>query len=283
MSLELKTFRKEHFDALHKAFINAFSDYYLKFSPTREQFARRVFQKLNISLELSALAWQADMVSSFVLHTINTYQGIKTIYNGGTGTILTARRTGGATKLYEFLMPVLRESGAERILLEVIDKNSQGQNLYESLGFRFNRVLRCFTLKQQLSNTKPDQITIETKNQWNPSYTDFMSFEPSFMDSSHQLQYNLANEVILEAKYDGSLAGYLVFQNPGGRVSQIAVKSNFRNKGVGQSLLAACQNLCESKQISLMNIPEGEIATIDALEAMGFVNELNQFELELII
>lgn len=283
MSSTYRDFDKADFNHLYLAFINSFSDYFITFSPTEEQFNNRIFHKLNIAPDLSALAWQDERVIGFILHTINDYEGIRTIYNGGTGTVLSARRTGTATRLYEYLLPKLTATGAQRILLEVIDKNKHAQRLYESLGFRFNRVLKCFVLNQQLTCKAPSGLEIQRGDIMKSVFSEFMSFEPSFMDSTNQLKFNLHNEWILEATLENEPIGYLIFQPNTGRITQLAIHPTHRNKGVGKALINECQRKSASHQVSIMNIPEGEVGTIEALESIGFQNELDQFELELII
>ena len=103
------------------------------------------------------------------------------------------------------------------------------------------------------------------------------------MDSTEQLKHNLKNETILIAEIDQKIIGHLVFQPKLGRISQLAVHPNHRYKGIGHSLLAECQKQSFVSNLTLLNIPEAELETIEALEAMGFENEIDQFELELII
>lgn len=283
MNISYREFQPADFPKLYTAFVNSFSDYFVMFSPPEEQFRSRVFGKLNIQPDVSGLAWQGSEVASFVLHTINLYQGIRTAYNGGTGTIISARNQGIASKLYEYLLPNLMKTKAERILLEVIDKNTAGQKLYESLGFQFTRVLKCFALRKKLSQTITDNLEIRESTEWASDYERHQSFEPSFIDSSGQLLHNLKNEKILEAWINGELAGHLIYQPATGRISQLAVHPTFRNRGIGKSLIASCQQRSKADSITIMNIPEGEVGTIEALESVGFRNELDQFELEFII
>lgn len=281
MSIVFSAYQEEHFQQLHNAFIDAFSDYLVTFKPDQAAFKRRIYSKLKLNHMLSGLALEDHQVVSFILHTSNTYEGKQTIYNGGTGTRMSYQGMNLAFQLYEYLFPNLKKTGAERILLEVIDKNKRAQRLYENLGFAFTRVMKCFKLTKELDG-KPS-FAIEQHIEWCERFSENMSFEPCFMDSTPQLVHNLEHEVILEAKVDNQPAGHLIFQPDLGRISQLAVHPKYRHIGVGKSLIIACQQRSRNPFLTILNIPEAEINTLDALAAIGFANEIDQFELELII
>ena len=282
MSVHFTEYRTEYFEELHDAFLDAFSKYFVSFRPGKEQFHRRIYSKFNISTELSGVAMSGNKIESFILHTINTYQKKKTIYNGGTGTRINRQGEKMANRLYEYLFPNLKASGAERILLEVVDKNMRAQKLYENLGFKFTRVLKCYKLTDQIKVSNNTDLTIKP-GEWNDSLINNLSFEPCFMDSTNQLHYNLKHEKVLIAKIDNQPVGHLVFQPDLGRISQLAVHSDHRKKGIGKQLVSACHQYTHAAELTILNIPESELETTDALEKMGFMNEIDQFELELII
>jgi len=283
MSYEFRDFDESHFIKLHQAFIGAFSEYFVTFQPPLEQFRNRIFNKLHLSPELSLMAWHEDEVVGFMLHTVNDYQGKVSAYNGGTGVIPSHQRSQIATRLYEILLGRMRDQGTiSRVLLEVVEQNTKATQFYESLGFQFTRVLRCFSLKGELPDPDP-HIKVKKSDQFKSVYQEHLSFQPSFLDSTHQLPHNLANEIIIEAWVSETLAGHLIFQPQNGRISQVAVHKDFRQKGVASALMKNALRLSSDPNLTVMNIPEDEHPTIEALKAMGFHNELNQFELELII
>ncbi|MEQ8583981.1 MAG: GNAT family N-acetyltransferase [Marinoscillum sp.] len=283
MNYAFRDFDESQFIKLHQAFIGAFSEYFVTFQPPLEQFRNRIFNKLHLLPSLSLMAWHKDEMVGFMLHTVNVYQGKVTAYNGGTGVIPSHQRSHIATQLYEILLGRMRDQGTiTRVLLEVVEQNTKAARFYESLGFQFTRVLRCFSLQGELPKISPD-IEVKKSDLLKTEYLTHLSFQPSFLDSTSQLPHNLANEIILEARIGESLAGHLVFQPQNGRISRVAVHKDFRQQGVASALIQNALMRSGDPKLTVMNIPEDEHPTIEALKAMGFHNELNQFELELII
>ena len=82
-----------------------------------------MLEKLGLNGEISGLMLDDEELIGFMLHTRAYFQGIDTIYNGGTGVVSAYRGKGIIQEIYKNLLPNLRESGAERILLEVITTN----------------------------------------------------------------------------------------------------------------------------------------------------------------
>lgn len=281
--MQIANFEEEDLMPLYRAFISAFSDYFVRFAPSAQDFETRIVHKLNIHHHLSKLAWNDGQVVGFVLHTLGTYHGKTTLYNGGTGVIPAYHRKQVATRLYQELIEQLPEtSEIEQIVLEVVDQNKAGIKFYEQLGFRYAQTFKCFKLTNKLPDPALEGITIAPASQW-AAYDHLFSFSPSFLDTSTQLVSNQKHETILEARYSDQVVGVAVFQAHLGRISQLAVSEAWRGRGIGRALCGAVQKLSTNKSLTVMNITEEAYDFIEALEAIGFVNEINQFELELII
>ncbi|MFT6881330.1 MAG: ribosomal protein S18 acetylase RimI-like enzyme [Marinoscillum sp.] len=281
MQPRTENYSKEYLTDLHIAFNSAFSDYFTAFQPTADQFEKRIHNKLNILNELSIVALDGSYIVGFVLHTLNYYQGKLTMYNGGTGVIPSHRKQKVASLLFEESMKKALQwpDKIERVLLEVVNNNHKAISLYESVGFGFNRELQCFMLDGKV-NSQNSQIIIKQSFEFKEEYRAHLIFEPSFLDSSNQVVYNLVNETILEAWWKGELTGHIIFNPNLGRISQLAVNPLYRNHGVAKRMVARAQELSINK-LSLLNVPSDEIETIIALERIGFRKGLTQFELQL--
>ncbi len=223
-----------------------------------------------------------DEVVGFVLHTLGMHENKFTAYNGGTGLIPEHRGSKRSYLFYERLFPTIQASGAQRILLEVISTNDSAIRLYDALGFNQKRLLKCFKLPDEQEDESPDVVFKAVKN-FDTKYESYWDYNPTFLDSSRQLAFNIENEVILEARINKISAGYIIFQPALGRISQFGVAPQWRNQGIGRALIYGAQTRSYQKKLTIMNVPEKQTDTIEALEAVGFINEVDQFEMELIL
>lgn len=278
-----KKFEDHKIEALYDAFILAFMDNSVRFKPSFDQFSKRIFNKLRIEGNLSGLLVnEQDIILAFSLYTIEESEGVLTAYNGGVGVVPDQRRKGLARQLMEKTLSNLQKVGVNKVLLEVVTTNKPAIHLYESFGFGYKRQLKCFKTREMLK-LNSEELEIKESVNLKPVYESFWTYPTTFLDSTNQLIYNLENEKILEAYQEEKLVGYVIFQPKTGRISQISVDEYYRNQGVGGYLLAAVQSLSEEKELTIMNIPEEQEPSIIALQKIGFKNEVDQYEMELII
>lgn len=263
---------------LYTTFNAAFASYFVKFQPTEEEFHYRLKNKIRMDYSVSAGAYDGDQLVGFIIHTSNIYQGIPTAYNGGTGVLPGFRNQKVAEEIYEYLIPKIQTKFLGRILLEVIESNDSAIKLYEKIGFTFSRKMRCFKQTHKLDFLKNETPTeLGNINELDFSFNDF---EPSFIDSeAHLLE---GNEKVLVCKIEGELAGFAVFQPHLGRISQLSVARKYRGLSIGKSLLYNIQKHTD-KKLTIMNIPEDQESFHLFLKRCGFENQINQFEMELII
>ena len=268
---------EEDFDLLYKTFKIAFTDNEVSFQPSSKEFRYRIEKKLCIENDISAASYDGDEMTGFILHSSNIYQGIPTAYNGGTGVLPGFRNQRTAERIYEYLIPLIRQKFLARILLEVIETNKQAIALYEKIGFAVKRRFKCYKMTKPIESFSEVKVTRGLVTDLNFSFNDF---EPSFIDSSGQLMKG--EETVLISKSNEEITGYVVFQPHLGRISQLAVDRLHRQTGVGEALLSNAQALSE-KPLSIMNIPDDEFGFDSFLTKNGFQNQVNQFEMELII
>lgn len=264
-------------DTLYQTFKSAFSDHVVKLQPTREEFEKRLHDKLIMDKSLSAASFDGNQMIGFILHSSNVFQGVPTAYNGGTGILPGFRNQRLAEELYTFLIPKILSKCMTRVLLEVVASNESAIKLYEKIGFHFTRTFKCYRQTKKLSTAIDCTVERATIGEVDFRYGDF---DPSFLDSEAHLAD--ASEAVLVAREGDIMLGYLIFQPHIGRISQIAVRKDARQQGIGSALLLAAQNQSE-KPLTIMNIPEDQHGMHTFLKVCGFKNEVNQFEMELIL
>ncbi len=267
-------------DQMLMAFNEAFSDYQVNFQLDQQTFNKRFLQKLNINFRHSWGAFIDERLVGFIFHTVNTYHNKRILYNGGTGVIPEYRGKGIPGNLFKNVFLEAQHDEITGSVLEVVTDNSRALNTYHKVGFTETRRLKCF----KLLNTEELMQTIhgyQVKTNTNPDFRNYLpmvTYEPTFLDTFSQLQYNLPNEKFIEFWDNDSLVGFIAFQPHLGRISQIAVRQDYRQQGIGTQLISeAYQN--SDRSLSIMNIDENEFEMISFLVNIGFENQLDQFEM----
>ncbi|MDF2718117.1 MAG: family N-acetyltransferase [Paenibacillus sp.] len=112
-----------------------FSGYYSDMSTTMEKFVPRLGRE-SIRPDLSIAVFVDGEPAGFVLVALKTVDGVGIAWNGGTGVSPNHRGKGLAKLLMREAVQTMKESGAAKGLLEVVQKNAGAIAAYESSGFR---------------------------------------------------------------------------------------------------------------------------------------------------
>lgn len=276
--MRFEKYKEQHLVNLHACFERAFSDYQVPFKLSYDAFRKRMSQKCRVRPELSVLIWEDDLLIGFILHSMGNYSDKLTIYNAGTGLIQDYRGQGIMSKAYQWIMPQLRKTHAEQIVLEVIEKNKNAIRVYQKLGFEPQLRYLCFKAETRIQPVNHTFKITSGEKYYMKNFRELLSYQPSFLDCENQLSINLENEEILCA-YDGAeLTGFIIYQSHNGRVSQYGAK----NEPVGRTLFYDVQNKLESKiKMTVMNISEENLETINFLIDAGFQHQVTQWEMTL--
>lgn len=258
-----RTLRDDEFDAIHRAFVEAFSDYVLPMHPSpdalREMFTRRGWVP-----ELSSGIFDEDRLIAF---TINGFDG-RTGYDTGSGVISTHRRRGLARQTMEHSMTLLRDAGATRYVLEVLEPNTAAAALYRSLGFTGTRMLDCYILEcsgrsQSFQNRRPQ-----------PPPSTWWDAHPSWQNSTASIQR--ANDAHLVLGDDD---GYAILFPSTGDIPQLAVRPEARRRGVGTRLIESAAALAQ-KPLRIINVDSRDDGIAAFLAALGARRFVRQIEME---
>jgi ribosomal protein S18 acetylase RimI-like enzyme len=210
-----RTLAHGDFDAVVACFNEAFSDYAVAFSMTAPQL-REICARRAVAFDLSIGAFDGDRLVGF---TLNGFDG-QTAYDSGTGVVPSHRREGLARTMMERIMPLLRDAGARRYLLEVVETNVRAAALYDSLGFTTARPLTCW--KYEGAAAVDDTIR-PIEADWS-RFDDFRDVEPSWQNSAAAIGRAHDPRVILGA-FDGELlTGYAVVFPRTHDLAQLAVR-----------------------------------------------------------
>jgi ribosomal protein S18 acetylase RimI-like enzyme len=278
--MEFKTLADITIDELLSVFNHSFSDYVVPFHLTKEVLVSKVAAE-KLDLSLSAGAFEEGKLVGFILQSEKIENGEKIIYNGGTGIIPESRGRGLVRKMYDSIIPVLKERNANTLLLEVIEGNQPAIRAYENLGFSIVRRLLCFngSIKQGKENA---EVAIKDLKdfQWE-KLRSFWDIEPSWQGSVFVLEPMPENYVTFGAYIEEKLVGYIVYGPTSKKIYQFAVDKSYRNQGIGTMLFNAISKKNGGQTIALNNVDDSAESTSKFLsEKTGLNNWLSQFEMK---
>ena len=237
----IRTLTAADFDAVHAAFLDAFSDYVVKLSLTKEQLQEMLTRRGWVP-ELSVGLEEEGRLVAFTLNGIDG----KRAYDSGTGVTISHRRRGLGRKVMEACFELL---GDRQYVLEVIDSNTRAIALYKGLGFQETRGLQSWTFEHPKAEVSVDA-----------------QFEPSWQNSDASVARARDTHVTL-----GDERGSVVlFPNTGdlaqlrGRVSTSLLREALERAG---------------KPLRIMNVDERDGAMAAFLEEAGATKIVRQLEM----
>lgn len=275
--MEFRTLTNVSVDEILEVFNLSFSDYIVPFHLTKEVLTSKIAaEKLN--MDISVGGFEDGKLVSFILQSEAIEDGQKIIYNGGTGVIPESRGKGLVRKMYDFIIPFLKERNAEVLLLEVIEGNAAAIRAYENLGFKIVRKLLCFrgNIRSEQENA---EITIKkmAEFQWD-SLRSFWDIEPSWQGSVYVLDPMPKIYTTMGAYADDKLVGYIIYNPTARKVLQVAVHKEYRKQGIGRMLF---KTIVDGSPIAINNVDDVSKETKEFLDQkIGLENWLSQFEMK---
>lgn len=265
-------------DDILAVFNKSFSDYITPLQLSRQQLEAKLASD-NIDLSLSPGAFVDGEMVGFILHGYRFHQGRHLAYNAGTGVVPSQRGQGLTTKLYEFVMPLLKERGVEELSLEVITENKPALAIYEKTGFKKTRLLHCYRGAVKAIQSDAYEVLPLENHHW-PLLQSFWDVQPSWQNAIPAVEVLRATNYSAGVFIDDLLRGYVIFNPLSKRVQHIAVDPAFRGQGVGRALIDHITSKF-GEQLTVINVDEASAATTGFLEAMGLERFVAQYEMSL--
>ncbi len=276
-----KTLEDVSIEVLHEAFIDAFSDYQVKFDLPMSKF-QGMLQRRGYSSSISVGAFKDERLVGFVLNGFRDWNGRPTVYDLGTGVIGKYRRQGITSSILSYLKELLREKDIEQYLLEVIKTNTSAFQLYDKQGFEVIREFSCFKLDRNAYQPRGDyQIQAVDgfeADEWE-RLKGFWDYMPSWQNSDASIKA-LANEFRYSVvKLDGVIAGYGIMDKRSGDIAQLAVDRRYRRRGIASTIMSDLILHTEGERVTILNVDERDEGMIHYLLSAGFVTTLGQYEM----
>lgn len=260
-------------------FNESFADYFVPFKLTEEQLVSKMTSD-KINFDLSVGVFDNEKLIAFILHGFDTIDNQKVVNNGGTGVLPNYRGQGITRKMYDFALPILKESEVDKIVLEVIKENIPAIKSYEKAGFKTTRALACF---KGVFNPENSNTVIETTELHNYDWNVMESFwdiHPTWQNSKNVLNHLKKDNLSLAAYINNQLVGYCIYNPKNKQIQQVAIHKSYRRKGIATKLIT---NLAEQygNAFSVINVDKKAIPLISFFESLGFECFIEQLEMEL--
>lgn len=280
--VEIKALSGVEFQILYESFSKAFSDYDMP-SLSIEDLERMLVRR-GFNPDLSFGAFENNELVSFTFNGIGNYNGKKTAYDTGTGTIKEFRGKGLARKVFLESIPYLQKAGIEQYLLEVLQHNDKAIPLYTSLGFEVTREFNFFV--QDVKELKmdnisiPDAFTCKKLDSILPDkMVELVGFQPSWQNSFDSLERANHDFIVLGVFIQEELIGYGILDPKTGDIAQIAVDRRFRRRGVGSGIIKELQKYNEHHSIKVLNTDVNCFSFVKMMESIGIPLRGKQFEM----
>lgn len=270
--MKIKTLATVPFEEVIDCFLTAFNNYFVRL-PDDPEYWRTRFLAARVNWDLSFGMFDGSQLVAYVIHGIDRHNGKLTAYNTGTGVLPAYRGRAIVDQLYSFAIPLLKEKGIQKCLLEVICENERALKVYERIGFDIKRKLRSF------SGTLPEISSGEELQKW--QY--YKVLDQDLYESQHYAWDNSAEAVKMSGEKiqtfrlgpEQSPEAYLSM-DPEGNIVQLESKT-----GDYLRLLTAAGAL--AKEVKLKNVDAGREDLIKALEKLNFSNSVSQYEMEMFL
>ena len=193
-----RTLTDEDFSQIYRANHDAFSDYSVLYH-TKPDGLRRMHLINGVRFDFSVGAFDGEKMVGFIINALGDWNGRRTVYDSGTGVIPEYRRQGISREMFDFILPILRESKIEQYLLEVFTDNEPAVRLYQNLNFEITRRLLVF--KRTDTNFVAEKLNekVEIKEMrtfdWD-LLKSFWTYPPSWQNSTASMKRSLPSETI---------------------------------------------------------------------------------------
>ena len=278
--MEITNLENTDFDTIFRGFQRAFADYEIHFE---KEEVREMLRRRGYTPRLSFAAFDNDEIVAFTLNGIGSFNGLPSAYDTGTGTAKEYRGQGLAGKIFNHSIPYLKEAGIDQYVLEVLQNNTNAIAVYRKMNFDTSREFDCFRQTiENIHNPTPAEIDYSIKpigiDEVKAAQT-FLDFAPSWQNSIESIERGEAALTFLGAGIEGKLAGFCVFDPATGDLTQIAVKPEYRRRGIASQLLKSAIEAMKTDFIKVLNVSSDNQTLPLFLESKNIPLATKQFEM----
>ena len=268
----------------YRCFMEAFADYAMDASGTKEDAMLLRMFKNSVDFDASPGAYDGDRLIGFTLIGLDELDGDLTAFDAGTGIIPDFRRQGLAKRMFDHALPELEARGVKRFLLEVLQRNKPAIKAYQKSGFEINREFRCFVAETKSLRKLPLRAGIDVCS------TDAATFEslileaewtPSF-ENRFTAHLAIPDHVTFFGAYEeDECVGAIAYCQALNWMLSLLVKRSHRRRGVGQLLIRHLATVMPeaATKLAALNVDVQDTGMQTFFEAVGFKHLIDQYEM----
>lgn len=266
-------------DIIHKAFLDAFSEYEVKIDMPIEKLNEMLLTR-DYDPSLSIGCFEDDRLLGFVLTGFRSINNKKCCYDVATGVIQEYQNKHIGSVLLKELMNSIERNGIDLFQLEVLENNIAARKLYEKNSFSITRRLRCY--KKEFMDTNINKSTYKVSHDRSflksIDEIEYVSFKPTWQNSLKAFYNNEDKYYVICFLDNDVIIGYGIIHKERGDVLQVGVRENYRDKGIEETLIKEMANSVGKAKVTLLNI-EDKSYLQNKLEEYQYNNFTNQFEM----
>ena len=274
------------FPRIIKTFDEAFADYYLKSKTSCESWLYNRCVKNGVAFDCSVGAFDGDRLVGITLVGLDDWLGVPAAFDAGTGIIPEFRGGGLARQMFDLAVPRLRDRGARKFILEVLQVNEPAIKAYRKSGFEITREFDCYELPlsewQAVSPARSWEVLPIDREQIY-AFRNFVDWQPTWENSFTSIR-RITDKIIAFGAFDGSdCVGEIAYYPLLNWIVSLVVSKGYRRKGVATALLNhfLARLDPEIETVRLTNVDHSDEIMTTFFKSHGFRIFTTQFEMAL--
>lgn len=273
---------------LYQTFLAAFSDYALPLDLSFADYQKMLKRRgIDQHVSVGAFSEANQQLIGMMINGLREWRGKTTAYDLMTGVIPSYRKLGVTKKLFAEVLTILKKEKIEQYLLEVLQENHAAVSLYKKQGFEVTRGFSVFKQpKEALSASQNDHsvnsVEAIERLDWE-LLRSFWDFYPSWQNTEDSILAVQKAFACVTVFYDGQVVGYGLIDRETGDIPQLAVRPEYRRRGIGRSILSALASQTNASTISILNVEDSCEGMLKFLNHSGFKETTKQYEMILLL